>query len=68
MNIDRFWGLLEKSTLVQASVTLLLVGTTCYLWGTGRPVPVALAGLLGTVMGFWFGTKVQQYAHAKISE
>jgi len=56
---------MEKSVIVQATVTAALVGTACYLWATGQPVPTLLAGTLGTVLGFWFGTKVQQWVNDK---
>ncbi len=61
--MDKFWEYLESSVLVQASVTLILVVTTCYLWVTGQPVPDLLVALISLVMGFWFGTKVQQMAN-----
>ena len=63
--MDKFWEYLEKSILVQASVTLIFVVTTCYLWATGQPVPTLLAGTLGTVLGFWFGSKTQQWINNK---
>ena len=63
--MDKFWEYLEKSILVQASVTLIFVVTTCYLWVTGRPIPTLLAGTLGTVLGFWFGSKTQQWINHK---
>lgn len=63
--MDKFWEYLEKSVLVQASVTLILVLTTCYLWLNKMPVPDLLVALISLVMGFWFGTKTQQMAHKK---
>ena len=62
---EKFWEMMEESVLVQASVTLILVVTTCYMFVQGEPVPALLAGTLGTVIGFWFGTKVQKVAHEK---
>jgi len=58
--MNRFWQLLKESIIVQGLVTLALVGTFCYLVATGRPVPDSLQGLLGLVVGFFFGAKVQQ--------
>jgi len=63
--VQKFWELMEKSVLVQATVTAALVGTACYLWATGQPVPTLLAGTLGTALGFWFGTKSQQWINHK---
>lgn len=64
--MDKFWDLMAQSTIVQAAVTLLLVGTCSYLWATMRPVPGELLGFTGAVLGFWFGTKAQQLA-ARVS-
>jgi len=59
--MDGFWELVGEKGTVQAIITLALVGVSCYLWAMGLPVPPLLAATLGTVMGFWFGTKSQQY-------
>lgn len=60
--MDKLVDLMAQSTLVQALVTTALIATCCYLWAMGRPVPDDLLVLTGSVMGFWFGTKVQQLA------
>ena len=61
--MDKFWELIASSTIVQASVTLLFSVTACYLFATGAEVPPLLVAMLSLVMGFWFGSKVQQFAH-----
>lgn len=56
----RFWDLVKSSVIIQGTVTLMLVGTTCYLYAVGQPVPPELLGLDGVVLGFFFGAKMQQ--------
>jgi len=55
-----FWKLLEKSTITSGAIAVALVGTTCYLAVTGQPVPDYIGVALGTVVGFFFGSKAQQ--------
>jgi hypothetical protein len=57
--VDTFWKLLQESTIIQASVTLILVAADCFLWATSKPVPPELLQLTTIVIGFWFGTKAQ---------
>lgn len=54
------WQLLKESVIVQGVVTVLFVGTTCYLYAAGQPVPDSLLGLDGVAVGFFFGAKTQQ--------
>lgn len=63
--MNRFWDLLERSVIVQGTVTLGIVGTILYLYVTGQEVPSNLQHLTGLLLGFWFGTKVTyaQLAH-----
>lgn len=65
-NVQKFWELMEQSVLVQASVTLILVCAYAYMVATGQEVPDGLGLTLGTVLGFWFGTKTQQLAARKV--
>lgn len=53
-----FWDLLQESVIVQALITLLIVGADVYLIVTGQPVPEFLANLTGIVVGFYFGSKL----------
>jgi len=57
-----FWDLVKESVIVQGIVTLVFVGTTCYLYATGQDVPNTLIQLDGIVVGFFFGAKAQQIA------
>lgn len=60
--VDKFWELLETSTIFQGAITLLLVLTTCYLWVAGKPVPSELWFANTVVIGFFFGSKSNQTA------
>lgn len=58
--MDRFWDLLQESVVVSGLVALVLVGTCCYLWVKGQPVPELLEAALMMVLGFFFGVKVEK--------
>lgn len=60
--MTKFWELVKSSVIVQGTVTLVLVGTTCYLYASGQDVPESLLSLDGLVIGFFFGSKSQQIA------
>ena len=57
--VDKFWMLLEKSTLTSGVLSVLLVGSVCYLAIVGKPIPDLLTVSTGTIMGFFFGVKVE---------
>lgn len=61
---ERLLDMLQESTLVQASIALVMIGTACYLYLVGRDVPETLVNLIALVLGFYFGTKTQQQAQA----
>jgi hypothetical protein len=56
--VDKFWELLEKSTIVSGLVTVGLVGCCIYLWIAGQPVPDLLATALTIVLAYFFADKV----------
>lgn len=58
--MNRFWELLQESVIVQGAVTLILVSTCCYLFATGQEIPEFLGQALMLVLGFYFGSKIQQ--------
>lgn len=60
LKMQRFWDLLTQSVIVQGLITCAFVGTTCYLWATGQPVPQELWTANTVVLGFFFGAKTQQ--------
>lgn len=53
--MSKFWELYEKNVVISGALATGLVGTACYLWATGQPVPTLLAGILGSVVGYFFG-------------
>ena len=55
--MDMFWALFKESVIIQAVLALLFSSTVCYLFLTAQPVPGELLALLGTVVGFYFGSK-----------
>lgn len=59
-SMEKFWELLERSTIFQGAITFMLVITTCYLWITGKPVPEQLWFANTVVIGFFFGSKSRQ--------
>ena len=63
--MNKFWELVKSSVIIQGLVTMLFVGTTCYLYATGQEVPNTLIQLDGVVVGFFFGAKVQQITGRK---
>jgi uncharacterized membrane protein len=56
--MDKFWELLQTSVIVQALITLAVVGATVYLVVSGKPIPDQLRDLTGLVIGFYFGSKL----------
>ena len=62
----RLLDLFERSIIVQSIITLGLIGTLMYLWLSNLPVPDDLVSLGMLVMGYWFGSKVQnEIAHVE---
>ncbi len=53
-----FWNLLQESVIVQAAITLAVVGATIYLAVTGQEIPDLLKDITGLVIGFYFGSKL----------
>lgn len=62
--MERFWDLLERSVIIQGMLTLLFAATVCALVLMSRPISGELWGALGVILGFWFGSKVQNEVHA----
>lgn len=57
--MDKFWELLNQSTIVQGMLTLLLWGGIVYLTIVGEQVPDVLSQAGAIVLGFWFAEKAQ---------
>jgi len=52
--------LFKTSALIQGIMALAGFGIICYLAAVGRPIPEILAALVGTIVGYYFGTKTTQ--------
>ena len=57
--MKEFWSLFKESVIVQAVIATMLLGTICYMYASGQAVPDTLVIAFGTVLGFYFGSKVQ---------
>ena len=57
--MNEFWVLFKESVIIQAILALLFAATVCTLFLRGLPVPGELLALLGTVIGYYFGSKTQ---------
>ncbi|MDP2107145.1 MAG: hypothetical protein Q8J76_14205 [Desulfobulbaceae bacterium] len=55
----KFWELFAESVILQGVLSLMFGGTICYMYVTQIPVPQELVALLGIIIGFFFGGKVQ---------
>ncbi|MEW5992946.1 MAG: hypothetical protein AB1744_00935 [Candidatus Zixiibacteriota bacterium] len=58
--MDKFIELLRESVIVQASLTLLIWGTICYMYIALYDVPEVLVAAGSAILGFYFGTKNAQ--------
>ena len=58
-NVVNFWDCLRESVIVQGIVTTALTVTVCVLAINGTDIPTWFVGAYGSVLGFWFGSKVQ---------
>ena len=54
-----FWTLFKESVIMQAILTLVVIGAWLYLVLTGQSVPTLLETVVGLVIGFFFGAKYQ---------
>lgn len=58
--MEKFWGLLEESVLVQGTIALLLTITIIALYLHRGDAPESLINLLMVIIGYYFGSKSQQ--------
>lgn len=58
-SLDKFLDLLRESVILQGILTLAFVGVWLYLIAAGQNVPDALNNMVGLVVGFYFGGKIQ---------
>ena len=58
--VNKMILLLKSSVLIQGTMALAGFGAIVYLAIVGRPIPEILAALVGSMIGFYFGTKNRQ--------
>ncbi len=57
---DKLIDLWKSSALIQGTLALMFGATICYLAIAGREMPGILLALIGTIFGYYFGTKTKQ--------
>lgn len=57
--MHQFWELLKQSVIIQGLITVMLIGTICYLALSGKIIPQFIEDITALVIGFYFGAKVQ---------
>lgn len=55
----KFWDLVAESVIVQALVTLALVGACIVMAAQGREIPPLIGNCTLLALGFYFGSKTQ---------
>ena len=60
VTMKQFWDLFAKSVIIQGGLTLGILGLIAYLLITKQEVPDQLWYAFSSVLGFFFGSKVQQ--------
>lgn len=58
--MDRFWKLMAESVIVQSLLALIFSVAVLVMVIMGKDVPNEIWGLLGIIIGWYFGTKSQQ--------
>lgn len=53
--VTKFWDLFEKNVIISGALAAMMFGVVGYLAVTGQPIPEVIAGLAGTVCGYFFG-------------
>jgi predicted deacylase len=64
--VVRLIEMLEESTLIQGTVTLLLIAAVIFMTITEREMPGLLIDATMLTLGFWFGSKSQQQTNATL--
>jgi len=56
--MDKLLDLMQQSVILQAILTVMVVGVWLYMMVAGRTTPPSLEQIVGLVVGFYFGGKV----------
>ena len=59
---EKFLDLLGASVIISGTLSIMLVGTCCYMWGNEIMVPPELLVVLSSVIAFFFGARTQANA------
>lgn len=54
------WEYLKDSTILQAILTIEVVTAVIYFYATDRPVPDFLLVTASTIVGYYFGVKLER--------
>lgn len=57
--MNKFWELFQQSIIVQSVITLALISLIIYQSATGQEITEIIKTLTYLVVGFWFGSKVE---------
>jgi FtsH-binding integral membrane protein len=66
--MNTFWKLVEKSTITSGLLALMLAGTACYCVISQTSMPEYFLMALGTVIGFFFTSKIKDESALKATK
>lgn len=55
--MSKFWEYFGQSLILQGLLTVMVMGTICYLYLTTGDCPTALMGVGGVIVGYFFKAK-----------
>jgi len=64
--MNEFWTLFKESVILQAIITLVILTTVCAMYVTRQTVPENLWSALMLILGFYFGSKVENVKASKL--
>jgi len=66
--MSKFWDLVERSIVFQGLITIALIAVVIYLTVTGQEVPDLIEALTLLVVGFYFGSKVENISTRQVTK
>lgn len=66
--MNKFWDLLEKSTIVSGFIATAVTTAVLYLAVTGQVIPELLGNAALIIIGFFFGAKTTATGIRKVSQ
>ena len=55
--MSKFWEYFGQSLILQGILTVLVMGTICYMYITTGDCPTGLMGIGGVIVGYFFKAK-----------